>query len=148
MNKQGEDESSLEVVLLPDLRGRCSRAGRVGCAGGAGEQGPYLRSRSSVRSVGFCWAFSGVGWEACSCSRRSRWISWRISLNVLASQSVPQIAMVEVIIQPQPKNLQFTLLNAPLSMIFYMHCILYHYCFDALVCQQHFIVAVSPHWGF
>lgn len=41
----------------------------------------YLRSRSSASSVGFCWAFSGVGWDACSCSRRRRWISCRISLD-------------------------------------------------------------------
>lgn len=40
----------------------------------------YLRSRSSARRVGFCWAFSGVGWDACSCSSRSLWISCRISL--------------------------------------------------------------------
>lgn len=40
----------------------------------------YLRSRSSASRVGFCWAFSGVGWEACSCSSRSRWISCKISL--------------------------------------------------------------------
>ena len=40
----------------------------------------YLRSRSSASRVGFCCAFSGVGWEACSCSSRSLWISCRISL--------------------------------------------------------------------
>lgn len=32
----------------------------------------YRSSRSSASSVGFCWAFSGVGWEACSCSSRRR----------------------------------------------------------------------------
>lgn len=41
----------------------------------------HLSSRSSASNVGFCWAFSGVGWEACSCSRRRRWISCRISLD-------------------------------------------------------------------
>lgn len=40
----------------------------------------YLRSRSSASRVGFCCAFSGVGWEACSCSSRSLWISCKISL--------------------------------------------------------------------
>lgn len=50
------------------------------------QQRRYLRSRSSVSSVGFCWAFSGVGWEACSCSKRSLWISWRISLHKSDSQ--------------------------------------------------------------
>lgn len=40
----------------------------------------YLRSRNSARRVGFCCAFSGVGWDACSCSSRSLWISCRISL--------------------------------------------------------------------
>lgn len=94
-----KNESSLKVVLLLDLLNiwlfsSCCWGRRCSCGGG-GEQGWYLRSRSSVRSVGFCWAFSGVGWEACSCSKRSRWISWRISLNVLVSQSVHWIGVAE-----------------------------------------------------
>lgn len=47
---------------------------------GSGWMHTYLSKRSSASSVGFCWAFSGVGWEACSCSSRRRWISCRISL--------------------------------------------------------------------
>lgn len=50
------------------------------CLGAGGRILTYLSKRSSASSVGFCWAFSGVGWEACSCSSRRRWISCRISL--------------------------------------------------------------------
>lgn len=60
----------------------------------------YRSSRSSASRVGFCWAFSGVGWEACSCSRRRRWISCRISLHTHRTQktALPECTQFMIII--------------------------------------------------
>lgn len=73
----------------------------------------YLSSRSSASNVGFCWAFSGVGWEACSCSRRRRWISCRISLDRMEDghvMSYSSLFLLEV----------FTLVAPPLPILFWL----------------------------